>query len=147
MIHQTHLTFKNELKPRIAGRTKYIILHHSEVTAFHTLEDVHRWHLNKGWAGIGYHYFISKAGEIYEGRPKDTVGAHTYGYNDNSVGVCFEGNFDREEMGDRQLNAGIKLLCRLRQDYSDATIVRHGQLVKGKSCPGRHFPFDKLSEP
>lgn len=145
MIHRANLTFSKKLKPRAVDSIKFFILHHSEVTASHTVEEVHRWHLNKGWAGIGYHYFISKAGEIYEGRPLDTVGAHTYGYNSNSVGVCFEGDFNKEEMGEKQLNAGVMLLCWLKQAYPEATIVRHGRLVKGKTCPGRHFPFDKLA--
>ena len=144
MFYQTNLQFKNELRSRAAGCTKYIVLHHSEVVTPHTVDDVHRWHLNKGWAGIGYHYFISKAGNIYEGRPLNTMGAHAYGYNDNSVGICFEGNFNKEKMGETQLKAGILLLRQLRQTFPDASIIRHGQLVKGKSCPGRMFLYETM---
>ena len=144
MLYPTNLQFKDELESRAAGSTKYIILHHSEVVSPHSVDEVHRWHQNKGWAGIGYHYFISKAGDIYEGRPLNTMGAHTYGYNDNSIGICFEGDFNKEEMGEMQLEAGILLLRQLRQTFPDATIIRHGQLVKRKSCPGRLFPYETM---
>ena len=63
MLHQLNLEFDEELKPR--PTTRYIILHHSEVASSHTVEDIHQWHKNKGWAGIGYHYFLDKEGEVY----------------------------------------------------------------------------------
>ena len=95
MINGLNLRFNEELKPR--AFTDYIILHHSGVKARHTAKDIHQWHKNKGWAGIGYHYFIDKEGNIFECRPRDTVGAHAKGYNGNSIGVCFEGDFNKEQ--------------------------------------------------
>lgn len=124
--------------------TKYIVIHHSEVSIPHTAEDIHRWHQNKGWAGIGYHYFISKAGIIYEGRPHDTVGAYTKGYNVESVGVCFEGDFNKERIKDKQLDASVMLLSLLSLAYDDATICKHSQLTTKKTCPGTNFPYNSL---
>ena len=74
MVHQLNLDFNEALKPR--AFTDYIILHLSGVKARHSATDIHQWHKNKRWAGIGYHYFISKEGIIYECRQRDTVGAH-----------------------------------------------------------------------
>ena len=144
MLHQTHFTFSEELVPRKAGATRYIILHHSEVTSPHTAEDIHRWHLKKGWAGIGYHYFIAKGGEVFEGRPRDTVGAHTYGYNQESIGVCFEGDFSKENLTKQQESAAVKLLVILGIAYSDAELRRHSDLSQKKTCPGKNFPFNHL---
>ena len=96
MLHHTNLNFTEDLQERAAGSTKYIILTHSEVTTPHTVADVHNWHQKKKWAGIGYHYFIDKKGEIFTGRPRNTTGAHTYGYNQQSVALCFEGDFNKE---------------------------------------------------
>lgn len=46
---------------------KLIIVHHAEASAC-TVQDINSWHKANGWAGIGYHYFIRKNGEIYKGR-------------------------------------------------------------------------------
>ena len=144
MLHKTNLQFKEKLQFRAEHGTKYIVIHHSEVSTPHTVEDIHRWHQKRGWAGIGYHYVISKDGEIYEGRPSNTVGARVKGHNAESIGVCFEGNFNKEKMKEKQLNASIMLLSWLSIAYANATICGHHQLAKEKTCPGKNFPFDSL---
>lgn len=144
MIHQTNLAFSESLVTRT--KTSLIVLHHSEVTSPHTVYDVHKWHQKKGWAGIGYHYFISKDGNIYEGRPLDTVGAHTYGYNKESIGVCFEGNFNKEKVSDLQIDASIMLLAILSLAHNNIPIKCHRELVPTKMCPGKLFPIDHILE-
>ena len=67
--------------------TSQIILHHADAITC-TVEDIHRWHLNNGWTGIGYHYFVRKDGTIYRGRPENAIGAHALGANGNSIGIC-----------------------------------------------------------
>jgi len=124
--------------------TTSIILHHSQVSSPHSVEDIHKWHQNKGWAGIGYHYFIAKDGEVYEGRPRETVGAHTRGQNQESIGICFEGNFDIEELSKQQEVSAVKLLTGLSLAYSSAKLRRHSDFIHTKSCPGKKFPFNHL---
>lgn len=143
MLHHTHLSFKEPLEYR--EETYHIVLHHSEVTSRHTVEDIHRWHQNKGWAGIGYHFFIDKDGEIYEGRPLDTVGAHAYGHNKMSIGICFEGDFNKEEMNDEQVDASIMLLAILSLAYPESAIDAHKDLTN-KDCPGKNFPMERIYE-
>ena len=145
MIHNTNLQFKEKLQLRHQDATQYIILHHSEVLGPHSIEEVHHWHLNKGWAGCGYHFFIRKNGEIYVGRPIDTVGAHTYGHNNESIGVCFEGDFNKEKMGEKQLTASIMLLSLLSLAYDNIPLCPHSQFNKSKNCPGKNFAFERLS--
>lgn len=129
MLHQLKLDFNDVLKPRT--KTDYIILHHSGVKARHTASDIHQWHKNKGWAGIGYHYFIDKEGKIYECRPRDTVGAHAKGYNKNSIGVCFEGDFNKETMTDAQCSDEvIRFLFFLGLTYLDSKFVFCDELKK-----------------
>ena len=122
MINGLNLRFNEELKPR--AFTDYIILHHSGVKARHTAKDIHQWHKNKGWSGIGYHYFIDKEGNIFECRPRDTVGAHAKGYNENSIGVCFEGDFNKETMTDAQCSDEvIRFLFFLGLTYPESQFV------------------------
>ena len=37
--------------------TDEIILHHAEASRA-SVEEVNRWHLERGWTGIGYHFYI-----------------------------------------------------------------------------------------
>ena len=67
-------------KLSIRSKTSRIILHHAESSSC-TADDIHQWHLDRGWSGIGYHFFVRKDGSVYRGRPENTVGAHASGAN------------------------------------------------------------------
>ena len=79
------------------NKTNRIILHHAQAKTC-SVEDIHQWHLKKDWSGIGYHFLVRKDGTIYQGRPEDTIGAHAKGANHDSIGICAEGDFMKEEM-------------------------------------------------
>ena len=46
---------------------------------------VDEWHKQRGWSGIGYHFFVKRDGQIELGRPLEKSGAHTKGHNKNSI--------------------------------------------------------------
>ena len=71
-----------------------IIIHHSASSLTTTIEDINRWHRDKGWAGVGYHYVIHQDGTIYPGRDLDAHGAHCPQdrANIDSVGICVVGD-------------------------------------------------------
>lgn len=125
-------------------KTEKIVLHHAAASSC-TVEDIHRWHLANGWSGIGYHYFVRKDGNIYRGRPEDTVGAHAYGANSNSIGICFEGNFETETMPEDQKIAGSQLVADLLKRYglTKSCVIKHKD-VNATACPGKNFPFDEI---
>ncbi len=56
-----------------------------------TRDEIERWHLQKGWKGIGYHYVIEVDGALKEGRPLELPGAHVEGSNARSIGICLVG--------------------------------------------------------
>lgn len=123
--------------------TERIILHHAAASKC-TVEDIDRWHKNNGWCKIGYHFFIDKAGNIYRGREEDKVGAHAYGSNYNSIGICFEGNYMEEDMLEVQKEAGKELVSYLKNKYGITTVQAHRD-VCATSCPGDKFPFDEIA--
>lgn len=43
---------------------------------------------SRGWLDIAYHRVVFASGNVYEGRPLGTKGAHAYGANE-TVGYCF----------------------------------------------------------
>ena len=107
------------------GVTRRIILHHAAAVTC-SADQIHAWHLANGWSGIGYHFFVRKDGTVYRGRPEDTVGAHAGGSNSDSIGVCFEGSFDKEEMPAVQRRAGTELVAYLKKKYGVTTVLRRG---------------------
>lgn len=123
--------------------TRRAILHHAAAKTCDA-KTIHGWHKNNGWAGIGYHFVVRKDGTIEEGRPIHTVGAHATGQNFDSIGVCFEGNFEVETMGEAQKQAGKDLIAWLKATYSLGKIQRHKD-VGSTACPGANFPFEEIA--
>ncbi len=138
-IIETNLDFK-EMSTRT--KTERIILHHAAAKEC-SAEDIHKWHLSNGWAGAGYHFLVRKDGQVYRLRPEDKVGAHAYGSNYNSLGVCFEGNYMEEYMPEVQKEAGKELVAYLKKKYNIITVQKHKD-VCATSCPGDRFPFDEI---
>lgn len=139
-IIETNLQFK-EMSTR--KTTERIILHHAAATNC-SAEDIHRWHLNNGWAGAGYHFLVRKNGKVYRLRDEEKVGAHAYGSNYNSIGICFEGNYMEEDMPAEQIKAGQELVAYLKNKYNITTVQKHKD-VCATSCPGDKFPFEEIA--
>ncbi len=122
---------------------KYIVLHHRAGSG--DAESIHKQHVNQGWVGIGYHFYVRRDGGIYRGRPIDVIGAHAVGYNDVSVSVCFEGNFEKDkEMSSAQIKSGQEIVSYLKGLYPNASVVGHKDLGQ-TACPGKYFPFDEVT--
>lgn len=130
-------------RPAKRRATQYIALHHAAAVNC-SAADVDRWHKEKGWAGIGYHYFVRKDGRIYRGRELDAVGAHVQGMNHISVGICAEGNYDIERtMSAAQMSAIKELLRELKKLYPSAEIVGHRE-IGASDCPGKYYPLEEM---
>ena len=140
-IIETNLKFK-ELTKRT--KTEQYILHHTGCSQA-TPEQIHQWHLNNGWSGAGYQLYVRKDGTIYLLRPLDCVGAHAYGSNSNSVGICCEGNFEVEQMTDEQVKSVSWLLnTYLKEKYGKLPVKKHKD-VCATSCPGKNYRFDEVA--
>lgn len=66
----------------------------TKVDADFTQKDLLRCHKARGMCMVGYHFYIRKDGFIWSTRPLEMVGAHCLGYNQESVGVAYEGGLD-----------------------------------------------------
>jgi len=116
------------------GATNKIIGHHADALNC-TVQDIHNWHKNNGWSGIGYHLFIRKNGEVYQGRPIDTLGAHTLNQNSDSIGICLEGRLTQEKPTKAQMNSLKEVLAYLRGIYGNIPFKGHKDYM-ATDCPG-----------
>ena len=105
-----------------------------------TTEDITRWHKAQGWVTIGYHYIVHLDGSVHAGRSMDLAGAHCYGHNKESIGVCYigglaaDGRTPKDTRTPEQRAALRKLLADLRAKYPKARIYGHRDFA-AKACP------------
>lgn len=139
-IHDANLKHNGNWSYR--NSTSEIILHHAEASHA-SVEDINRWHLERGWTSIGYHFYIRKDGRIYRGRPEWAVGAHAQGHNSRAVGICCEGSYMTETMPQAQFDALVGLVREEMAKYPGAKVLRHRD-VNSTDCPGVNFPWKAL---
>ena len=87
-----------------------------------TRDVIDRWHRERGWNGIGYHWVIECDGGVAEGRPESVVGAHVEGQNSNSIGVCMVGT---DRFSEAQWVALTALVDDLESRYPSADVKGH----------------------
>lgn len=143
MLNVIEKTYKLNGSLSIRSKTERIILHHADASNC-TAEDIDRWHKKNGWTCIGYHFFVKKDGTIYRGRQENSVGAHAGGANSNSIGICFEGRYETEQMPNAQVEAGKELVAYLKNKYNISKVQKHSD-VCSTSCPGKNFKFDEIA--
>ena len=120
-----------------------IVLHCSatRVNQNFTIEQLEACHKARGFQTVGYHYYITKDGTLYPGRPESQMGAHAKGFNAHSIGICYEGGLDEHGRckDTRTLAQKVtmeELLQSLCVDYPDAEILGHRDLPGvHKECP------------
>jgi hypothetical protein len=114
-------------------------------------EDIHQWHLDRGWSGCGYHYIFKRNGTIQRGRPINIVGAHAaeLGHNNYSIGVshvagynCVSGTpnpnrfISAESITDAQWRAQKNFLEVFYRVFPGGQVLGHNQTDNNKTDPG-----------
>lgn len=112
-----------------------------------SVADIDRWHRQRGWNGIGYHFVIYLDGSIHTGRRLAQIGAHCKGHNANSIGICYIGGCNsygkspKDTRTAAQKTALSTLLKELKKQFPNASIHGHRDFAP-KACPS----FDATAE-
>ena len=152
------------------NKIEYIIIHCSD-SEWGCSREIRKWHLQNGWKDIGYQfvilnghilpkYFLSHLNGMVEcGRyldedlyiEQEEIGAHTLGYNKNSIGICLIGK--KLAVADRvntnrvttftteQMVSLIELVKELIDIYkiNPVNVIGHCETesgkAQGKTCP------------
>ena len=98
-----------------------------------SVEALRRSHLARGFADIGYHFYITRDGEVHICRPVHQIGAHATGWNDKSIGICYEGGLDckgqpKDTRTEWQKHSLRVLILALLKDYPNCRICGHRDL-------------------
>ena len=129
-----------------------IIIHHSDSKDHGTLknfDEIKKWHVKEnGWRDIGYHYVIEKIDGVYtilKGRPEIEDGAHCYGQNEESIGICVVGNFEVDQVPEEAYIKLAELIKDIRRRHGELPIHGHKEFYN-TSCPGKNFNLQKVKE-
>lgn len=132
-------------------KIKRIVVHCTEST-FGDANLIRKWHTSNGWRDIGYHIVILNGnrnsrefnprddGLIEPGRSLNLDsfisaserGAHAYGFNGSSIGICLVGH---HEFTEKQMETLFHTLKFWKKIAPEAEIVGHYELNPRKTCP------------
>ena len=108
-------------------------------------------HLKRGFTDIGYHYYITRDGQVHVGRPLWKEGAHCKGHNKHSIGICYEGGLDAagyacDTRTKAQRESMYALLSRLHDQFPSAIIMGHRDLSPDEDGNGRIEPDEWVKQ-
>jgi len=112
------------------------------------VEEVKRWHLDRNFSDVGYHWLIDRDGTVVAGRPENKAGAHARGHNAHSIGISLFGGhgsnaddeFDDHYTPEQEI-ALRHLIDSIKQRHPVKKVTGHNA-YSSKACPGfRVGPF------
>jgi hypothetical protein len=108
----------------------------SDVPAHDNLETIRRWHLDRGWRDVGYHYFIRKDGTLERGRDIESIPAAQAGHNEGAIAICLSGGQNgRNQFTDAQRVTLRRLARAICAAYDGQIRFRGHKEVANKDCP------------
>ena len=87
---------ENSEESYLPREIKLLVIHCSATrcNVSFTVEQLRQCHLQRGFKDIGYHFYITRNGELHHCRPVSEPGAHVRGFNRHSIGICYIGGLD-----------------------------------------------------
>ncbi|WP_129842275.1 N-acetylmuramoyl-L-alanine amidase [Streptomyces sp. RFCAC02] len=137
---------------------KTVFVHHTAGTNDYACSEapalirgIYRYHVeSQGWRDVGYNFFVDRCGTIYEGRAggvaEPVQGAHTLGFNHNSMGVAVLGTYS-STAPNRDITDGLSLLTawKLGLHGGDPEGTRNRTSSGGKWASGTTVRMDNVS--
>lgn len=127
----------------------HIVIHAADTPAEMDIgaAEIRRWHLERGWSDIGYHYVVRREGVLETGRDLDgdgevldETGAHVLGHNRGTLGICLVGGRGPDGQPDCNFTAAQWASLEALVDYlvgrfPRADVCGHRDLDPAKACP------------
>lgn len=99
------------------------------------IDVIREWHLDRGFADVGYHAMIHEDGGISWGRSLEKIPAAQKGHNDGSIAIALHGGQDgANDFSPEQYQALLSLCEAIDDQYEDITFHGHSE-VANKACP------------
>ena len=137
----------------LTSMLKAVIVHHTDNED--SIKEVESTQKGKGYAAIGYHFFIDQKGTIHEGRPLEIMGSNagegtvsgpTNDPDWGAIGITLQGDYHNadnwvfsDDAPKAQLQSLEDLVVALRKDYPIDKLLMHREVTRGGKptvCPG-----------
>lgn len=93
-----------------------------------------KWHRQRGWSGVGYHFFIKKDGTLQAGRHLERVPAAQAGHNRGTIAICLHG-LNEDLFTESQFRTLKQLARDINLSYNGRVTFHGHKEVSAKSCP------------
>ena len=117
----------------------------------YSVKDIKKWHLQRGFNDVGYHFVIKLDGTIELGRSLDKIGAHVTGNNAGSIGICYIGGLNssgkaKDTRTTEQKQSLIDLVTILKTFISIKEVKGHRDYSKDLNNNGIIEPFEYMKD-
>ena len=107
----------------------------SEAASWNDVEAIRQDHIHhRKWDDVGYHFFITKQGDIQPGRPLERIPAAQQGYNTGAIAFCAHG-LEEGKFTTEQYQSIIRLCTAIKNAYGAPMRFRGHREVAAKLCP------------
>ncbi|MES5816550.1 N-acetylmuramoyl-L-alanine amidase [Streptomyces sp. RG80] len=110
--------------PGYGAEIKAAVIHHTGMDSDNTLScaesrarmrSIQQEHFARGYYDIGYNFVVDKCGQIFEGRSGGmdlpVIGAHDIGFNTNTVGISYIGNYESAKPSKAALDSIARIVA------------------------------------
>ncbi|MEU0743684.1 N-acetylmuramoyl-L-alanine amidase [Streptomyces sp. NPDC006134] len=110
--------------PSYGTQIKAAVIHHTGMDSDNTLScaqsrarmrSIQQEHFARGYYDIGYNFVVDRCGQIFEGRSGGmdlpVTGAHDVGFNTDTVGISYLGNFEKAQPSRAALDAMARIVA------------------------------------
>jgi len=131
---------------------KYAVIHHDAGIVGDRYDSMSRYiqqanyHITKGWGHLSYTFKISRGGQVFQCFPLEEIGAHAGNghFFRNSLGICLDGSFDKQEPSPAQLKALTDLMTFLATKCPDMPLLVRSSFYSHREVRGIGWPWTKL---
>lgn len=155
-VWRNEVVYYNTLEASLSTILERIVVHHTNNSD--GVQSNERNQQGRGYAALGYHFFIDQSANVYEGRPLEIMGSHagegqTRGpLNDpdwGSIGIVMQGDYHHADdwvwssrTPQAQLTTLESLIVALRGLYGIDQLLMHREVARAGHetvCPGDHM--------
>jgi len=145
MLKVNRSLMRRNTTSQIQNDVNRIIIHHTTCPKGNRVSDlVNNFFRGGGWAWSnitdGYHYVISRDGEIFQLVSEERLAFGASGHNNNVIHVAIQGNYILNNPTLNSVDACVSLLEDILSRYEIEDILPHSD-VSATSCPGLLYPI------
>ena len=125
---------------RPLSQVRHLIINHTGVPPVVPVQVIAQAHVDRGYPGIAYDFYVSQSGQLFQVSPLEAVVKADAEWSGGGVNICLEGNFDASVPPPAQLTAAAQLCAWMlqRTGLLPQNIIGQRELLQ-TSSPGNTF--------